>query len=1166
MPDDSGNVIPVRIDVAGLEGDVAKVREIFAELFNSLKQYSSQTVAPIAVSGLTELNASIKSTNESLTQLTQKLNALTASTIKSASSTSKQTQSLTLQDEVYRQWAVILDKIFQGQAKLIVQQETEAKTLAELNVKIRENEKLLKEDAQTIAEITALESELANVNSSQTKRIIELNVAIDEKRKKLKVAAQEQNADFQQRMAQDAADKAARDKKKKDDSDAEKARKKAIKDAADQSRAYDRLKEKIKDLQQEYVALIQTQVAGGKTQKQAEKSPEAKAKLKEIEELSASSKRFGEQFGEAGQDGISKWGKGLTGIYSQIRTLAYILPGIGIAGLFNLAFEAIEKCLEELLDFNRTMRNTIEYNEQLAKSSQLTIDALVAIANALDTAKQPMLDYLKNQKAAAEASGQNFAQLIPETRAVLNEEKKQADERVKILKATTTSVADLNKDIIISERERVGLQAQINEKDAKILEVKNRNIIRDGVLIKDNIRNTVELKRLEKERGVIQAALQATDTNIAAISTKYNEQTAALKQQTDAQNAIRNEDLKNQKYFADESVKIIADTARQQYETSKVFWERQLNNRTSTQEQQIEAINKLSEIELNNAKDHYQEVVTTVGVSGSQIKQAEVDLAVAKISIADKANQKLSDNQMDWDLRRIEALKQMAQDELEIESRKNQAVFEDTKNSLNLRIHALYDYSNEQKAIILKDYEAFQQTEKYKNLTPEEKRAEDVRIQKRIGEVDFTNIGKIRDITSSFVNERIRELKEMNDVVDKSTDVEEQYSAALTEVNKRYAEGKMTFAQFEDARKKTGEAGLIAGDTSKVEAAKQKIINIQDTISENRIDTERAALSWSMKNADADEDARKAAKARYDALLAGSKTLQSQLDDAYKDQRAAELKLAQDQAAIAEAQYKREKATIDQTKANWRKVGEETIDLFQEVADSMYEKRLEQVQKNIELIDKQYEHEIDAIERSSLAEKDKTALSIQLRAQEERANEEAAKKERRIKHDQAIFDKAATMSKIIWDTQSAIMNALKTGAPGFAQAEAFSFAVLGAISLAKAAAAPIPALALGTEDWRGGMALVGEVGNETIKEPNKQPYRVSNAQVMYLPKGTEVVPEYSIPAISQRNRDNSWEQTRFLASVFQKGNKSSTQKIINHVHIDGDWLIYKKKILYGDSK
>jgi chromosome segregation ATPase len=382
MADDSGNVIPVRIDVAGLEGDVAKVREIFAELFNSLKQYSSQAVAPVAVSGLTELNDSIKKTNISLSQLTDKLNKLVTTWERSATASRKVKQSTDDLDPSLKQHRKNLQDIETLNAKIETQDTEAVRTKAALTAQLKEGEKQLIRNAEA------------------------------------------ENALVQARKKGEAADKAAA-KAKKDktraDKESEDEMKNELKVINRQLAAYDRLKESIKQLQNEYVKLIQAQMAGGKTQKQAEKSPEAKAKLKEIEELTVSSKRFGEQFGDAGAEGIAKWGKGLTGIFSQIRTLAYILPGIGIAGIFNLIFEAIEYCVSELLDFNRTVKATVDYNYELAKSSQVVVDALIGIANALDSTKTPMLDYLKNQKAAAEARGENFAQLIPETKAVLLE-------------------------------------------------------------------------------------------------------------------------------------------------------------------------------------------------------------------------------------------------------------------------------------------------------------------------------------------------------------------------------------------------------------------------------------------------------------------------------------------------------------------------------------------------------------------------------------------------------------------------------------------------------------------------------------------------------------------------------------------------------------------------
>lgn len=48
----------------------------------------------------------------------------------------------------------------------------------------------------------------------------------------------------------------------------------------------------------------------------------------------------------------SRLGGGLSGSFGYLRQIAYILPGIGIAGIFNLAFEGIAKAANELGVFN----------------------------------------------------------------------------------------------------------------------------------------------------------------------------------------------------------------------------------------------------------------------------------------------------------------------------------------------------------------------------------------------------------------------------------------------------------------------------------------------------------------------------------------------------------------------------------------------------------------------------------------------------------------------------------------------------------------------------------------------------------------------------------------------------------------------------------------------
>lgn len=78
------------------------------------------------------------------------------------------------------------------------------------------------------------------------------------------------------------------------------------------------------------------------------------ALLTEIEALAAATSTANEKQGKF-NDSVGKYqnagaslGKSIGGMLGPLRQLAYILPGIGLAGLFNLAFEGIQKALSGL--------------------------------------------------------------------------------------------------------------------------------------------------------------------------------------------------------------------------------------------------------------------------------------------------------------------------------------------------------------------------------------------------------------------------------------------------------------------------------------------------------------------------------------------------------------------------------------------------------------------------------------------------------------------------------------------------------------------------------------------------------------------------------------------------------------------------------------------------
>lgn len=61
---------------------------------------------------------------------------------------------------------------------------------------------------------------------------------------------------------------------------------------------------------------------------------------------------------EKSSSGLKSFGSGLSNVISPLRTLAYIVPGIGLAGIFNLAFEGIAAAASQLDIFNTKLTTT----------------------------------------------------------------------------------------------------------------------------------------------------------------------------------------------------------------------------------------------------------------------------------------------------------------------------------------------------------------------------------------------------------------------------------------------------------------------------------------------------------------------------------------------------------------------------------------------------------------------------------------------------------------------------------------------------------------------------------------------------------------------------------------------------------------------------------------
>jgi hypothetical protein len=176
-------------------------------------------------------------------------------------------------------------------------------------------------------------------------------------------------------------------------------------------------------------------------------------------------------------------------------------------------------------------------------------------------------------------------------------------------------------------------------------------------------------------------------------------------------------------------------------------------------------------------------------------------------------------------------------------------------------------------------------------------------------------------------------------------------------------------------------------------------------------------------------------------------------------------------------------------------------------ADIDFQREMAQIENRDKALTESHDKELKAIELSGKSkaqqEIDKRRLEAQTEAQRKRIDRDriaAARKKARA-------DKAADIANIITSTAVAVVNALKSFPPPANLAMAAFTGAIGLANLARAAAAPLPQFAKGTNSAPGGLAVVSERGQELVIEPSGKKYLTpATESIINLPKGSKVIP------------------------------------------------------------
>jgi hypothetical protein len=260
------------------------------------------------------------------------------------------------------------------------------------------------------------------------------------------------------------------------------------------------------------------------------------------------------------------------------------------------------------------------------------------------------------------------------------------------------------------------------------------------------------------------------------------------------------------------------------------------------------------------------------------------------------------------------------------------------------------------------------------------------------------------------------------------------------------------------------------------------------------------------------------AKAHHDSILAQIKYYEDliRLVHLPEDEEKAALKELNDyKQQLYDADVKaQEDANNRKGKSNqgfFKKYKDQLKELGNELEDAVFsileggiDRQKNAIQEQIDGLDKQKAKDIEVVNQTVV---NKQQAADQIAVIEARANaqkEQLEQRQRKLDQEKAKFERARTIAGIIQNTAQGVTAALAEFPPNPVLAAIVG--AIGAAQLVKVLATPLPKYKEGTEDHKGGLALVGDGGTkEYVQTPDGTIYETPDTDtVVDLPKHSRV--------------------------------------------------------------
>lgn len=1167
------NAIDIGINLTLLREQKAEAVQIVKDLFAELSAFDGAKISPIQISGLTQLNESIKQQSIAFAELGNKLveiNSVQNAYVKLCQETDKIQGKLIantfeeakvnaeLKVSLQEQTKALIDEAKSNNESVIARERSKQSAIDLAKVTKQANQdKISSERAwlamfkEANAEANVIASEQKSFESSTASAQIKAEAEIVKQANLQKIKSEQE---WQQmfRQANQESDAVIRKQiavEKQEESEKikqDKLNKQQIKDTLLQNDAYQQLLIKVKQLTAEYSRLVAAGQGNSALAKQTlQQLGVANTVVNQID-VSLQS------VGSRGSFSLGSVSKGLTSLITQLRYVAYILPGLGIAGIFNLAFDAIGSVVKEMGLFNDEFAQTIEFEKQLADNAGKTNEVLKDRADIFANLSESDIKYYERMKSFSSAEGLPFEKQFEEIDNINKSRKEQADTRVSQLNATYQEESNINTQLLDVTRQRETILNSISDFDRK-LNAKQKEQIGafDIAAPYKYLAKAGQVSGLKDLSETFAKQLEVYDKQASNLKTRQGDINDALTSQSKINAYIEEERLKRIKYFNDQEREIALNATKTSVAQVQAVNKVVLGDEKSTYEQRLSAIKSFYNQESILANAEYNNVLNNNSSTFGDIVKANQDLS-SKINILNK--QKNAEIQKE-DFKHYQiisiALNKSVEDLLAIDDIGFQKIEKNEKDSYGNRLQALAEFVNNKRISIQVQYNQELDIATKLNKTSEEKEALKTNRDKNLAEVENSIQGEVFSVIQSWFSRQTKLLEDQKNIRINST-ISGEYED-LKALNDALDAKKISYEDYLIARKKLEQQYLLSGDLKNIENDKKTISELQKL--KDNIDAKITQNQKDFEGAETPEDAKKFQDIQTQ-LLDSRKQVDASILDSTKKRNEDELKYERDRQKSIEDGEK-------QLAENRKAIIEALFGFVQTVSDTYYANEEERIQRRQELINEMYSNEQDAITRSSLSAKDKNAYELQLSQQKATSDRKFQKEERKIAHDQAVMNRDIKIGEIILNTEQAITKAYAEVPFPLDNAVAISYGILGGIALATALATKIPSLAKGVENFEGGYARYAESGPEWKIEPGKQPVLVSRETISYLPKGTDIIPMYKVPTISENYGDDSWAQTRFLARTINKGNKQIKNTIHTHVHVDLGFETYKDRIIHG---